>query len=655
MPEEVIKTTLAVDGAQFRREFQRSGQTLDQFARKSGQAVGFTTAQFAKMGEASRRQVMDLQRSVRAMQAQKRATDELRKSHGNAGLAALEASRAIEDFSVAGLRGALNNIPQLVMLLGGGGGLAAAFSLTAVGASVLLPKLKGLLGATKDLTEEMEGALRAQWETEDRTRALAAEKERLSDANRRYLGTLEQEVGSLEREVDAMDALNAKARMQAELTEELRRAKVAAGVEKDGGRDEAGQLARSVQMEKERLALLERQARAVTKRLEAERAAQGISQDELDAMEQQLRKAQMGLLRNIPGDVTFLGKGKGDFSDAEEFAQFVAKNQSKIIASIGAGVGDLFKLGALGPQGIGLTKKNIEEDLDEQRAMVRDIAQGARHVQELRRNLEEARAQMEAAQERGSGAMEMLRAAADRFHQAIQAQFTRVQAMEAQLKNQRAIEALPAPLEVPAGTAGVGAGMARVGQEFVRRQVEQRQRAAQLQGRRAEFGGEMRALQLEAAGRGAQAEELRREMGIRAEGLRLSKELGIEEEKGIGLARRKWALEEKIRKEKERQKELEDGGAAGEGRGRIRLFNEAESRERRRERQADGRDIRKLPSRLDGAQVGLRNGAMMRAQREREAREAAQRIPQEAAAPKWAADQNEILGKMLRVWEKMFN
>ena len=52
-------------------------------------------------------------------QSMSRAT----KQTGKSGYAVLEASRALEDFSMAGMRGALNNIPQLLLNLGVGAGL----------------------------------------------------------------------------------------------------------------------------------------------------------------------------------------------------------------------------------------------------------------------------------------------------------------------------------------------------------------------------------------------------------------------------------------------------------------------------------------------------------------------------------------------------
>ena len=62
------------------------------------------------------------------------------KSTKNAGLAALEFSRAVEDAQY-GMRGVLNNIPQLVQFMGGGAGLAGAISLAAVGLTQLVEAL----------------------------------------------------------------------------------------------------------------------------------------------------------------------------------------------------------------------------------------------------------------------------------------------------------------------------------------------------------------------------------------------------------------------------------------------------------------------------------------------------------------------------------
>lgn len=73
---------------------------------------------------------------------------ELRKlqtAHRNVGLAALEGSRALEDLQY-GVAGVVNNIPGLVMALGGGAGLTAAISLVTVAINQLVKHKDDLLG-----------------------------------------------------------------------------------------------------------------------------------------------------------------------------------------------------------------------------------------------------------------------------------------------------------------------------------------------------------------------------------------------------------------------------------------------------------------------------------------------------------------------------
>lgn len=67
------------------------------------------------------------------------------------GMAALEASRAVEDLQY-GLAGVVNNIPGLVMALGGGAGLTAAISLAAVGVNQLYKNFIAVPDATETAT-----------------------------------------------------------------------------------------------------------------------------------------------------------------------------------------------------------------------------------------------------------------------------------------------------------------------------------------------------------------------------------------------------------------------------------------------------------------------------------------------------------------------
>lgn len=84
------------------------------------------------------------------------ATEDLgTKGRGrNVGQSALELSRAFEDAQY-GIRGVLNNIPSLVLSLGGGAGLAGVISLAAVAASTLWTKFSGGTQKAKEDTGDL--------------------------------------------------------------------------------------------------------------------------------------------------------------------------------------------------------------------------------------------------------------------------------------------------------------------------------------------------------------------------------------------------------------------------------------------------------------------------------------------------------------------
>jgi hypothetical protein len=75
------------------------------------------------------------------------AMADLDKSSKKAGQGMLFASYAIQDFQAAGMRGALNNIPQLVAAFGGGAGLAGAVQIAAVAIQALTPAFEKLMEA----------------------------------------------------------------------------------------------------------------------------------------------------------------------------------------------------------------------------------------------------------------------------------------------------------------------------------------------------------------------------------------------------------------------------------------------------------------------------------------------------------------------------
>lgn len=76
------------------------------------------------------------------------------KGQRNLGYATLEASRGLEDLQY-GVKGVLNNIPTLIMQLGGSAGLAGVLSLVAVGLTVLIPKIVGTKSSLDGLSDSV--------------------------------------------------------------------------------------------------------------------------------------------------------------------------------------------------------------------------------------------------------------------------------------------------------------------------------------------------------------------------------------------------------------------------------------------------------------------------------------------------------------------
>lgn len=76
----------------------------------------------------------------------------------NRGFAVLAISQGVEDFSMAGMRGILNNIPQMLMFSGVSAGMTGAISLLAVAATVAVPHMLDYAKVMKQVEESGRGA-----------------------------------------------------------------------------------------------------------------------------------------------------------------------------------------------------------------------------------------------------------------------------------------------------------------------------------------------------------------------------------------------------------------------------------------------------------------------------------------------------------------
>lgn len=218
-----LKTTADVKGA------QAAKKAVDDFAKaeKSLRQVIDDVNDLSDDQRASLHKLADQLENVKG-RANNLATAQVggAKSTRNSSMALLELSRAAEDAQY-GIRGVLNNIPGLIISLGGTAGLAGAISIAAVALAQLLPRMREWMGMTDDAKEAQE--------------ALKASVERFKDAiNRQRTDAIEaaarSAVDAQGREQDAYAATLNSINLQIRALAQLDRAATAA-IDKQGALD----------------------------------------------------------------------------------------------------------------------------------------------------------------------------------------------------------------------------------------------------------------------------------------------------------------------------------------------------------------------------------------------------------------------------------
>ncbi len=175
----------------------------------------------------------------RLAEASTRASEAMGRGGGyggkaSIGMAALEASRALEDLQY-GVGGVVNNIPGLVMALGGGAGAMAAFSLGAVAINQFIKHWDDLMGAMESRhaipaeTDALKG-YRAELDSVNKRLDDMKTKHSLNNAELKEFNTLTAEHARLEAaeaaaRKDREEAAQVKATFAAPSTEQDQRAK----------------------------------------------------------------------------------------------------------------------------------------------------------------------------------------------------------------------------------------------------------------------------------------------------------------------------------------------------------------------------------------------------------------------------------------------
>ncbi len=156
------------------------------------------------------------EKSKRAAESVGKVGAEAKKSGANLGNAALEGSRALEDLQY-GIGGVVNNIPGLVMALGGGAGLTAIISVLAVGVAQLVKHwgdLAGMFGAGNPIPEATTSLARHDEELKKVNKSLDELKEKTSLSNEELAkyNELTKEQAALEAKIaqDRKNEANAK-------------------------------------------------------------------------------------------------------------------------------------------------------------------------------------------------------------------------------------------------------------------------------------------------------------------------------------------------------------------------------------------------------------------------------------------------------------
>ena len=137
-----VETVMQVMGME---SLQKAKQLLDSIKNKRVEVIMQTKGDSATP-PLTEKSLQHMERTKALNEETARSFDKLRRSLGSNSMGFLAFSQAVEDAQY-GIKGVLNNIPQMVMGFGGGMGLAGAISLAAVAAAVLYPALKRLYGS----------------------------------------------------------------------------------------------------------------------------------------------------------------------------------------------------------------------------------------------------------------------------------------------------------------------------------------------------------------------------------------------------------------------------------------------------------------------------------------------------------------------------
>lgn len=142
-----------------------------------------------------------------ALEAQSSSTDKAAKKAANFGQAMLQGSRGIQDFSVAGIPGVVNNLEGLASALGATAGAAGGVTLVAVAIDLLMRNWGTLTAAfgSADEVKALWTALTPEEETVEKLRQFTDAQTKLAEAIERVSAARQADIAAQQAEAELLE------------------------------------------------------------------------------------------------------------------------------------------------------------------------------------------------------------------------------------------------------------------------------------------------------------------------------------------------------------------------------------------------------------------------------------------------------------------
>lgn len=669
---KVIETTLRADSSQLRKDFAEAEKsTLDYEKRQ--QRISTMPRRGAEglpgLPELNPGNLREMERAAALQGELRRRSIEAGKGAKNGSMGFLAFSQAVED-SQYGIRGVLNNIPQMVMGFGGSMGLAGAVSLAAVGL-VTYQKLIAHVSGDDRMQKRLEVETEA-WKEYDK--AIYAAQDRFKQA--KLKADLDERMEArLEKEASLLTGLIG-------LDKERFRILEREGQLRDGARQREQSLLKAAEAYTLERGKTEEDRRSVETRVtdinaqrEQKRLAEEIAEEEKKKAEagKQYNRIQDGMREKLSQYQREIGEANNglddlrrrldpDEAEANRLRKVIpeaangqeANNDRRNLAIIEERIEKTRKLVAERDAVIAQNKQLLASTLGTGRAAKADLDEQLRtskgkidalneqlKVNEQLSASEKARLKLQHDRERAeeaakrAGVKEEYSGEMAALKQELAGHKEKADAIRRESEARRGAAAFAKDLGVSEKQA---LEMLRAKAGLVDRIAKAEQDRRRKEAVR-EIGGDLSVLRLQAAGREREAKALQREIDLRNEAHKIAEQMGISEAKALGIVRERQKLEDRIEANKNRRP-----------RSGIYKLDADESTRRHRIDAGNGRRIEASPGRRIGFGNGLRTTAQ---ERERSGRLRDPAVRDRAAAARYYDRSIAAQESMVGIFQQM--